>query len=69
MIDEESAHPFVLRRADALLAGYTDAELARAVRRKDLLRLQRGTYLEDPLALPEDATARHALVVAATVAG
>ncbi len=34
-----------LRRVDALTHGFTDGELARMVRRGELLRLQRGSYL------------------------
>jgi predicted transcriptional regulator of viral defense system len=60
---------FLLRRADAVANGYTDAELARLVRRNSLLRLQRGTYAVTPARLPTDATVRHALMVAPTIAG
>ena len=59
----------LLRRADAIADGYSDAELARRVRRGELARLQRGTYVVDPSALPDEATARHRLSVAATMAG
>jgi hypothetical protein len=45
----------------------TDRELARLVRRGELTRLQRGTYLHD--ATPLTGPARHATVVAATLAG
>jgi hypothetical protein len=55
----------LIRRADALADGMNDAELARLVRRGELTRLQRGTYLPD---LPADGAARHATVVRATVA-
>src|SRR4051794_12990832 len=58
----------LLRRVDAVSGGYSDAELARLVRRGELARLQRGTYMVDPSALPEEATARHRLSTAATVA-
>jgi hypothetical protein len=59
----------LLRRADALTDGFSDAELARMVRRRDLTRIQRGTYLHAPGTLPTDSAARHRLRVAATVAG
>ncbi|MGY1680227.1 type IV toxin-antitoxin system AbiEi family antitoxin domain-containing protein [Geodermatophilus sp. SYSU D01176] len=61
--------PFLLRRVDALSTGYDDAELARMVRRGELRRLQRGTYVHSPAELPTDAAARHRLTVLATVAG
>ena len=57
----------VLRRADAVRNGYSDAELARLVRRRGLRRLQRGAYTD--AALPEDVAGRHAVLVRATVAG
>jgi predicted transcriptional regulator of viral defense system len=63
------AVPSVLRRAEAVRSGFTDAELARAVRRQELIRLQRGAYLEAPVSLPVETEARHALAVVATVAG
>jgi hypothetical protein len=67
--DPEPALPGLLRRADALIEGYTDAELARMVRRRELSRLQRGTYAEGSEPLPMDPAARHALIVSATIAG
>ncbi len=69
MLGPEPDRPVLLRRAEALVEGYTDAELARMVRRKELRRLQRGTYAEGSAPLPLEATARHAMVVAATIAG
>jgi hypothetical protein len=65
----EPDRPVLLRRADALVAGYTDAELARLVRRKELSRLLRGTYTEGSAPPPMEPAARHALVVSATIAG
>ncbi|GAA3172382.1 CTP synthase [Blastococcus jejuensis] len=65
----EPDRPVLLRRAQAVAEGYTDAELARMVRRKKLSRLQRGTYAEGSAVLPVDPAARHALVVLATIAG
>lgn len=59
----------LLRRADAVRQGYSDAELARLVRRRELQRLQRGAYTVAPHELPTDAVARHAVVVRATLAG
>jgi hypothetical protein len=64
---DASAH--LLRRADAVAGGYSDAELARCVRRGELTRLQRGTYLTDPTVLPDEAASRHVLVVSSTLAG
>jgi len=57
----------LIRRADALAEGMTDDELARLVRRGELVRLQRGAYASG--GLPTDATERHAAVVMATMAG
>jgi hypothetical protein len=57
----------LLRRADAVADGFSDVELARLVRRGELARLQRGTYLTDPTAAPAELAARHALRVAATI--
>ena len=59
----------ILRRADAVRQGYSDAELARLVRRRELLRLQRGTYTVQPAAVPSEIAARHVLLARATVAG
>jgi predicted transcriptional regulator of viral defense system len=58
----------LLRRSQALVDGYTDGELARAVRRGELRRLQRGTYVPSSASPPGDAGAAHRLAVAATVA-
>jgi hypothetical protein len=61
-------HPVpLLHRAHAIAEGMTDGELARLVRRGELTRLQRGAYRRDSDVLTD--TARHAAVVAATVAG
>ncbi|WP_135141774.1 type IV toxin-antitoxin system AbiEi family antitoxin domain-containing protein [Geodermatophilus sp. DF01_2] len=57
----------MLRRSDALADGMSDDELSRMVRRGELARLQRGTYLQDAATL--SGTARHSAIVAATVAG
>jgi hypothetical protein len=57
----------LLRRAEALADGMSDDELARLIRRGELVRLQRGTYLQD--AAPLTGRARHAAIVRATVAG
>jgi predicted transcriptional regulator of viral defense system len=57
----------LLRRSDALADGMTDDELARLIRRGEVTRLQRGTYLRDTETLT--GTARHAAIVRATVAG
>ena len=54
----------VLRRPDALVAGLTDAELARAVRGGSLTRLRRGAYLDS-----RATVSPHRALVLATVAG
>lgn len=54
----------LLSRSAAISFGLSDGELARMVRRGELTRLQRGTYVQDGEAL--DRTARHAAVVIAT---
>ncbi len=69
MSDPEITTPVLLRRADALAEGFSDLELARMVRRRELLRLQRGAYVHTPVELPTDRAARHRLTVAATIAG
>jgi very-short-patch-repair endonuclease len=55
----------VLRRT-AVAAGFSDDELAALVRRKEWARLRRGAYLDG--LLPDDAVARHRLLVTATLA-
>jgi hypothetical protein len=55
-----------LRRSDALAAGISDGELARSVRRGELVRLRRGTYVQDTSAL--SGTAAHAALITAAVA-
>jgi predicted transcriptional regulator of viral defense system len=57
----------LLRRAAALADGMTDDELARLVRRGELVRLQRGTYASGALPTADDE--RHAAVVMATATG
>ena len=61
--------PRLLRRADALALGFSDDELAAQVRRGELVRLQRGSYVRTPAQVPIEQSARHRLVVAATIAG
>ena len=56
----------LLRRSDAVAGGMTDGELARAVRRGELARLRRGTYVREPSA--STGPPEHATVVAAAVA-
>jgi hypothetical protein len=68
MFEHAAPDPALLRRADALADGFSDAELARSVRRRELVRVQRGTYVRSPATLPDDAAARHRLVTAATTA-
>lgn len=55
----------VLRRA-AIADGRSDEELARLIRRRSWARVRRGAYLDGQL--PTNAVARHALLVAATLA-
>jgi Transcriptional regulator, AbiEi antitoxin len=55
--------PGPLRRVDALAQGLSDGELARMVRRGELLRLQRGSYLS-----PGSTIHGHRAAVLATVA-
>ena len=57
----ESTGP--LRRVDALAHGFTDGELARMVRRGEVIRLQRGSYLP-----PGSAITGHRANVLATAA-
>jgi hypothetical protein len=54
-------------RRDAVRAGWTDDELGRLVRAGELARLRRGAYVARTL--PQEATARHRLLVRATLAG
>jgi hypothetical protein len=54
----------VLRR-DALIAGWSDEELARFARGGQWTRVRRGAYVDGQL--PGNVIARHALMVAATV--
>jgi hypothetical protein len=56
----------VLRR-DAVRNGWSDEELARLARGGQWTRLRRGAYLDGQL--PATAAARHALLLAATIAG
>ncbi len=58
--------PDVLLRSVMVADGVSDDELARAVRRRELLPLERGAYLAQP---PTDEDQRHRARVAATVAG
>ncbi|MGY2076457.1 type IV toxin-antitoxin system AbiEi family antitoxin domain-containing protein [Blastococcus sp. SYSU DS0828] len=59
-------HPPVRLRRDALTEGWSDGELARAVRSGELSRLRRGAYVD--AVLPAGPAAQHALLVEATVA-
>ena len=58
--------PRVVLRSVAVTEGLSDGELARLVRRQQLIALQRGAYLEEGARSSED---RHRAVVLATVAG
>ncbi|TFV69004.1 hypothetical protein E4P39_21865 [Blastococcus sp. CT_GayMR19] len=65
MHDSRLPDRLVLRRA-ALADGRSDEELARLIRRRTWARVRRGAYLDGQL--PTTAVARHALLVAATLA-
>ncbi|MCZ2858079.1 type IV toxin-antitoxin system AbiEi family antitoxin domain-containing protein [Blastococcus sp. VKM Ac-2987] len=65
MTEPPAVPPLRLRR-DAVAAGWSDDELARAVRAGELARLRRGAYVDT--VLPAAPAARHALLVQATVA-
>ena len=58
--------PRVFLRSTAVRDGLSDGELARAVRSRQLVRLQRGAYLDRP---PTGAGERHRAVIAATLSG
>ncbi|NEK85523.1 type IV toxin-antitoxin system AbiEi family antitoxin domain-containing protein [Blastococcus saxobsidens] len=62
---EPPVDPPVRLRRDALATGWSDAELARALRAGELTRLRRGAYVDG--ALPTAPAARHAQLVEATV--
>lgn len=68
MAEPESTASSLVRRSAAIADGFSDAELAAMVRRRGLVRLQRGAYLPSSAGLPADLVARHRLGVAATVA-
>jgi hypothetical protein len=59
-------HDRLVLRRDLIADGRSDEELARLVRGKDWARVRRGAYLDGPL--PTKTVARHALLVAATLA-
>lgn len=58
--------PQLVLRARAVTEGFSDAELARLVRRRELVRLQRGAYLDQPAG---SSQVRHRAAVHATMAG
>jgi len=58
--------PEVLLRSTLVASGMSDDELARLVRRRELVPLQRGAYLPRPAA---DEDHRHRALVTATAAG
>lgn len=58
--------PRLVLRSVAVTEGLSDGEIARLVRRQQLVALQRGAYLEGQVGSPE---ARQRAVVLATVAG
>ncbi|MCF6744791.1 hypothetical protein E9529_10955 [Blastococcus sp. KM273128] len=62
----EPLSPLLLRR-DAVAGGWSDDELARALRSGGLKRLRRGAYVDGPL--PTAPAARHRLLLQATLAG
>jgi len=61
------AEPSLLLRRDAVREGWSDDELARLARAGELTRLRRGAYVDG--VLPDDAAARHRLLVRATLSG
>lgn len=65
MQDPQPTDRLVLRR-EAIAHGRSDEELARLVRSQAWNRVRRGAYLDGQL--PSSTVARHALLVAATVA-
>ncbi|MGY2082589.1 type IV toxin-antitoxin system AbiEi family antitoxin domain-containing protein [Blastococcus sp. SYSU DS0539] len=65
-MSEQPAVPPLRLRRDAVAEGWSDDELARAVRAGELSRLRRGAYVD--AVIPAAPAARHALLVAATVA-
>jgi hypothetical protein len=62
----EPPHDRLILRSDAVEQGWTDDELARLVRAGTWTRVGRGAYLDGRL--PESASARHRLLVRATLA-
>ncbi|MDK3257387.1 type IV toxin-antitoxin system AbiEi family antitoxin domain-containing protein [Blastococcus capsensis] len=65
MTEPPAVPPLLLRRT-AVAQGWSDDELARAVRSGELTRLRRGAYVD--AVLPAEPAARHALLVEATLA-
>ena len=65
MDSSSPADRLVLRRA-AIADGRSDEELARLIRRQSWARVRRGAYVDGQL--PTTGVARHALLVAATLA-
>ena len=65
MYEATSPDRLILRRA-AIADGRSDEELARLIRGRSWARVRRGAYLDGQL--PTTAVARHALLVAATLA-
>ncbi len=65
MENARDADRLVLRRT-AIADGRSDEEIARLIRRRFWARVRRGAYLDGQL--PATAVARHALLVAATLA-
>jgi hypothetical protein len=62
-----ASDPSLFLRRAAVQEGWSDDEIARLARAGQLQRLRRGAYLEG--SLPDDAAARHRLLVHATLAG
>jgi hypothetical protein len=61
------SHADLVLRRDAVRDGWSDEEIARLARGGQWTRLRRGAYLDGQL--PPTAVARHAPLVAATIAG
>jgi hypothetical protein len=67
VISPRAAQTALLLRRDAVLDGWSDDEFGRLARAGELTRLRRGAYVDGPL--PDDAAARHRLLVHATLPG
>jgi hypothetical protein len=67
MTDSDRVPPLLHLRRAALVDGWSDGELARLTRSGAWNRVRRGAYVDGEL--PDRASARHRLLIAATMAG